>query len=65
VVRELVPKTVTVGALWVTQTSGRRIVAVVVDCAVAEMAKRRGVRRRSAILGLCWLSKKKKEYIRL
>ena len=50
--RELAPRTVTVGVLWVTHTSGRRIVAVVVDCAVAERAKKSGARRRSAIVEL-------------
>jgi glutamine synthetase adenylyltransferase len=40
---------VTVGSDWLMQTLGRRMVAAVVDWAVAEMAKRRGVRRRSAI----------------
>jgi glutamine synthetase adenylyltransferase len=50
VVREFSPKTVTVGSDWLTQTLGRRMVAAVVDWAVAEMAKRRGVSRRSAIV---------------
>jgi hypothetical protein len=63
VVREFWPKTVTVGADWVTQTSGRRMVAVVVDWAVAEMAKRRGVRRRSAIVVVILVERIKERWI--